>query len=266
MLRNELGILDCKYEAHKRALNFLWHLLNETSFKKDIGELTGPGPYMRLINLANQMGVDSVKAQSLTKGEWRGTVDRAIRSKACAEKSDLAKSKGIPPPSEQFRPRSYIKLGGGAAKYGVQFRWKLYQKSYFEMMESSIGLPDDTHIASGDNMPCANCGHVHNQGSPHVEDLARCYRACDNKQARLKRKKALCAIAQEVHGRHFRKVPKWSLSLLQELEWKNQSRECTLNVLLATKTLMKEAQCNADVLKRVLRLKKVTLDTLQSLS
>ena len=50
-LRNELGVLSSRYEANKRALSFLWHLMNETSFKNDLSELKGPGPYRRLVNL-----------------------------------------------------------------------------------------------------------------------------------------------------------------------------------------------------------------------
>jgi hypothetical protein len=266
-LRHELGVLDSKYIAHMRALHFLWHLLNETSFKNTLGELTGPGPYMRLINLAHDIGVDPVQAQCLNKGEWKGVVDRAVRNKAVLEKAAKANGKGVPPPNEHFRPRSYIKLGGGAAKYGIQFRWKLFQKSYNEMAGFDIGLNDTNDELLGQNeLPCTNCTRVHRHASTDVADLVHCYKICDNTKTRKMRRKVLCAIAQEVHNKKsYHKVPKWTIPFLSSLEWNNQSRDCTRQVLQYVHLLLKEVKCNESVANRVNKLRKVTIDVLQNL-
>ena len=266
MLRNELGVLECKFEAQKRALNYLWHLLNETSFKDEIAELTGPGPYMRLVNLAQDVGIDPAKAQTVTKGEWKGVVDRAIRSKACKEKTKEAESKGVPPPRPQFLPRNYIKLGGGAAKYGVQFRWNLYKKAYDDLKEGiRIGLPADSDIDEDEEVQCENCEQVHSHRSTSIQELMSCYKACDTVKVRKERRRALRTIAQEVHRKHYQRVPKWTINSLMSLDWENQSRDCTVQALLLMKALLKECKQNASIRSRVLRVRAVSHNVLQDL-
>ena len=241
-----------KHIAYKRALGFYWHLMNETSFKGEIDKIKGPGPYMRLVNMAREVGIDPIKAQLLTRGEWIGVVDRAIRSKAQEEKTREARSKGVPSPTHQFFPRSYIRLGGGAAKHGVQFRWNLCKQDYADLKGSRIGLPEETTPAEDEEMPCDECENIHSNGSTSAEDLACCGKACD-KQVRIRRRKALCAIAEENHGKHLRRAPRWTIPALRSIEWKNQSRGCTIQVLLLMKAILKEIKYNESVRNRINR-------------
>lgn len=269
MLRNELGLLDCKSDANKRSLVFLWHLMNETSFKHALGELRGSGPYMRLINLAKVMGIDPIKTQILSKEEWKGVVNRAIRSKAQQEKFKAAKTKGVPPPDDQLQPRRYVKMGGGLAKYGVQFRWNTHQKEYQKLKESRMGERQEEEKEEENLLvpeaPCNQCGCKHGQGSTSVEDLARCRKACDNRRIRRKRRRALCAVGEEILGRPCKRVPKCATSIFPSLEWKNQSKETTRQVLSLLKDLLKETKRNASVRSRVNRLVAVTSNVFQSL-
>ena len=133
---------------------------------------------MRFVNLAQDVGIDPAKAQTLTKGEWKGVVDRAIRSKACKEKTREAESKGVPPPTPQFLPRSYIKLGGGAANYGVQFRWNLYKKAYEDLKEGIRSRsPEESDTEEYEEVHCDNCEQEHSHRSTSIQELVNCYKA-----------------------------------------------------------------------------------------
>ena len=104
------------------------------------------------------------------------------------------------------------------------------------------------------------------QGSMNVEDLLRCYKACENRQVRSKRRRVLSALGTELTGKTYSRIPLFALSVFPSLEWKKQSKDVTRQVLYLLKRLLREADLNAKALARASRIRAVTHNVLQGLS
>ena len=58
-------------------------------------------------------------------------VNKAVLEVALEDWTKLSREKGVPEPSKDFKPSKYVKLGGGLAKHGVEYRWSLVKRDYF---------------------------------------------------------------------------------------------------------------------------------------
>lgn len=220
-LRCELGIIPSKYLAHCRALGYLWNLVNHAWFRHHLTDLHGPSPYDRLINLAREYGMDPMQAQDKSKQEWKAAIKNAVITKAVAEYSLLAKEKNVDPPEKDFKPRHYVLVGGGVAKYGIRYRWE-----HISNERARAGTQVQVQPEA-----CQHCKRDHNvQISSHIVDLIYCKRLCPDR-LKAKRTRVLKQIAEEMYKRSFESVPNSVLTKMSTLQWANQTDGSTKALL-----------------------------------
>lgn len=140
----------------------------------------------------------------------------------------------------------------------------MYKKAYEESKGIRIRSPEESDIED-EEVHCDNCEQVHNHRSTSIQDLVNCYKTCGSMRVRKERRRALRAIAQEVHRKHYQRVPKWTIKSMTSLDWENQSRNCTVQTLLLMKALLKEYKQIASIRSRVLRVRAVSHNVLQGL-
>lgn len=281
-LRNELGVISSRFEAYKRALNFLWHLLNKTSFKDELNSMTGPEPYERLIKIAEEIGLDVNEARALTKGKWRSKVKKAVLTEAQAYMTEEADERKLPPPQDQCKAQPYVRLGGGVAKHGLRYRWSLWKDAYLQWRNEEKKIANSDYSSSDEESDpadssssededadaieiCSNCKKKHSQASTAINELIHCFKACDNKSLLRTRKRTLRALGEEMTKKPYKRIPKLSLEVFPSLQWKHQTRETTKKVLILLYKLRREAETNAENRQRGCRITMVTNDVLHSL-
>ena len=244
--------------------------------------MIGPEPYERLIKIAEEVGLDVNEAQTLTKGKWRNKVKKAVLTEAQAYMTEEAEERKLPPPQDQCKTQSYIRLGGGVAKHRLRYRWSLWKDVYLQWRnekkktanpaDSSSNEEDDTADSSSSDEEddimeiCSNCKKKHSQTSSVVNELVHCFKACDNNVSlKRARKRTLRALGKEMTKKPYKKVPKLSLKAFPSLQWKHQSKEVTRKVLIMLYKMRKEAEMNAENRRPGCRITAVTHNVLQSL-
>ena len=116
----ELGVLPMKYEIHSRQLKFLFHVLTLKStnpvlrmYQQQLMYPFEPNWATEIEQLKVVYGLPSNdKIASMSKGEWKGTVKRAVRDKAreflLNEASSKKKLKDVSF-TDKFKPQPYLK-------------------------------------------------------------------------------------------------------------------------------------------------------------
>lgn len=152
LLRCELGVIPSQYLAHRRQLQFWFHIHRTAWFGEELGRLAGTGPYERLKRVAIKYGLPTLddgpvgtwsfinkdgKRECFGKESWTKQVYLAVTTAAFAELTATAQSRQYDGPigitkfsksgTLQIEPRRYVTLGGDLAKYGVQYRQALQQ-------------------------------------------------------------------------------------------------------------------------------------------
>ena len=177
-LRAELGLPPSKYLAHRRALNFLWHIENTAWFGNYLPYLKGPGPYKRLLNIAHEYEIDVSEVRKVTKDAWSNTVKKAVMEKAAEEVSRQLASRGLPPTEPLLKCRPYVRLGGFKAMFGVQYRWRMLKHRHPDF-GGALGLVNDDRRLQwlgeqGAIRRCNICLRWHRPKPAHVADALRC--------------------------------------------------------------------------------------------
>jgi hypothetical protein len=152
LLRCELGIIPSEFAAHRRQLQFWYHIHSEAWFWDGLGTLVGTGPYKRLKATVIKYGMptlddgpiaswaftnDKGKQEQYNKESWRRQAYKRITWEAVHHLASAAQAKKYPAPvgttkfsksgTLQIEPRKYVTLGGNLAKYGLQYRQALFQ-------------------------------------------------------------------------------------------------------------------------------------------
>ena len=245
-LRSELGVLPSKFLAHKRALGYLWHLFNKAWFRHHIANLDGIGPYMRLRQLAQRYKIDLLDIQICSKEGWMSKVNKAVLDVAMEDWTKLSREKRVPEPSKDFKPHKYIKLGGGLAKHGVEYRWSLVKRDYFApVTESSDGI----NFEEG---RCDECKTKHPQLQSAVSASVRikCRKLC-NDSFRAYRKKVLLQVSKEAEKRDVFKVLRNSTNYINTMSWPHQTSEVTRKVMILVKKSIALSKGNMESRSRI---------------
>ena len=124
-LRGELGLPPSKYMAHRRALNYLWHVERKAWFGNYLPFLRGPGPYRRLLNIAKLYGIDASLAREMPQQKWKSMVKTTVMEEAARDVSAKLAKMDLPATEPRLQCRPYVRFGGHNAMYGVQYRWRM---------------------------------------------------------------------------------------------------------------------------------------------
>ena len=171
-------------------------------------------------------------------------------------------ARNVQGPEKLCRPRKYVSKGGGAAKYGVQYRWNL-----FKDVHPAHGTTSTNNEGSNDldnaTQKCNNCERIHHPRLAfRVEDLIQCSEACitrndatPDRSLADKRDLVLARITKEIKLKDDLDIIPSSASndIFPTLEWINQSKRGTKMVLFLIHQIRKKAEEHKTLVKRSTR-------------